>query len=142
MDVDTAPDDLCGAQLVFARWIDVGAKLGMVLLTIGFAAYVSGLIQPQFPIEELPKYWGMELGDFVKATGAPRGWEWLRFVDRGDYLNFLGIGVLASIVIASYVRIVPMLLRGDRVFAAIAVLEVLVLAIAASGLLNGLGGRH
>lgn len=132
--------DMERAQLVFARWLDVGTKIGFVLLVAGFAVYLSGLLPPQVPLAELPKLWGLPLAQFVAASGAPTGWQWLALAGRGDYFNFFGIALLASIVVAAYLRVLPLLARRERVLALIAALEIVVLLAAASGLLNSFGG--
>jgi hypothetical protein len=61
-------------------------------------------------------------------------------IHKGDFLNFAGIVFLAGVTIICYARIIPILLRKkDTVFVVIAVLEVLVLVLAASGLLKAGG---
>ena len=128
--------DVEEAQKSFARWVDAGTKLGLALLIAGFAAYVGGLLPAHIPLSELARSWHLPLPQFIAATGAPTGWQWLLLAGRGDYFNFVGIALLASIVIAAYLRVLPLLARLERRFAAIAALEVAVLLAAASGLLS------
>ena len=125
------------AQLVYARWVDVGTKIGLGILVTGFLAYASGWLPPHVPLDRLPRLWGLPLAQFLDAARAPTGWAWLALAARGDYLNLFGVALLASIVAAGYLRILPLLARGERAFALIALLEILVLAVAASGLLPG-----
>ena len=55
-------------------------------------------------------------------------------------MNFLGIAFLAGVTIVCYLRILPILFaKKDRIYALIALLEVLVLSLAASGLLSSGG---
>ena len=69
---------------------------------------------------------------YVTAASAPTGWAWLGFVARADYLNYVGVALLASVTLAAYARIVPILLaQRERLRAAIAVAQVLVLIFAA-----------
>ena len=52
-------------------------------------------------------------------------------------MNFLGIAFLSGLTIACYLRILPFSLqRKDFVLGTIVMLEVIVLSLAASGLLN------
>lgn len=132
--------DMDRAQQVFARWLDIGTKSSLVLLVAGFAVYASGLLPPHVPLEELPKLWALPLEQFVAATGAPRGWEWLALAGRGDYFNFIGIALLATTIIAGYLRVLPLLAARERAFALIAALEIAVLLTSASGLLNSFSG--
>ena len=129
--------ELGGAQRLFARWLDAGTKIALVLLAASFLAYVTGLLPAQLPPEELAKLWGLPLREFLAAAGAPTGWGWLELWARGDYANYFGMVLLASIVMVAYLRVLPLLMRHDRSFAAIAALEIVVLLAAASGLLAG-----
>ena len=57
-------------------------------------------------------------------------------LDKGDFLNFVGIAILAGVTILCYLAIVPTLLRKkDNAYLTMAILEVLVLTLAASGIL-------
>ena len=123
-----------GEQHLYARWLDVGTRVGFVVLMFTFLIYVFALLDPLVPPQELTRLWSLPVDRYVAATGAPTGWGWLRFLDRGDYLNFVGITVLASITIACYARIIPLLPRMQAVLAAI---QIVVLLAAASGLIPG-----
>lgn len=134
--------DLEKAQQSFARWVDAGTWIGLALLIACFAAYLGGFLPPHVAFEQLTRSWHLPLGQFIAATGAPTGWHWLALAGHGDYGNFLGIVVLASTVIAAYLRVLSLLARHNRAFAVIAALEIFVLLAAASGLLNSFGGGH
>ncbi len=57
------------------------------------------------------------------------------------FLNFIGIAFLAGITILCYGRIVPIIYRQkDYVYTVLAVCEILVLTLAASGILH-MGGH-
>ena len=65
------------------------------------------------------------------------GWRWVYVLGMGDYLNFVGIALLALVTIVCYVGILPTLFRKkDWIYATIAVLEIVVLALAASGIVS------
>ena len=130
--------ELGGAQQAFARWLDAGTKIGLVLLVAGFAAYATGAMTPQIPPQELARLWGLPLKEFLAATGAPTGWHWLPLAGRGDYVNYIAIVLLASIVPVAYLRMLPLLARHARLYALIALLEIAVLLGAASGLLHSI----
>jgi hypothetical protein len=119
-------------QQIYARWVDVGTRAGFVVLILSFLIYASGLLAPQVPLQELARLWGLPVDRYVAASGAPTGWGWLGLVAKGDYLNFLGVALLASVTVAAYARLVPALLaRGERLRAGIAALQVIVLLVAA-----------
>jgi hypothetical protein len=118
-------------QQVYARWLDVGTRIGFIVLLASFVAYVFGALDPHLPPHRLPLLWGLPVDHYVTAANAPTGWAWLAFVAKADYLNYIGVALLASVTLAAYARIVPMLLaQGERLRAAIAVLQVVVLIVA------------
>lgn len=125
-------------QDAYANWLEAGTRLGFVLLVATFAAYVFEVWAPHVPIEDLPALWSLPAQDFRAATGGPAGWDWLRLLGHGDYLTYLGVAVLSAVSIVCYLRIAPPLaLRGERLYAAIALAQILVLVLAASGVLTG-----
>jgi len=127
-------------QLSYAQILDIGMKLGLLLLLVTFVIYVSGILPPHVPVNDLPKYWGMSANKYLAAAHIHRGWWWLGMVGKGDFINFIGIAFLAGITALCYLRIVPVLLKKkDFTYCALAVLEVLILALAASGILKAGG---
>jgi hypothetical protein len=69
------------------------------------------------------------------------GWAWFGNLQFGDMLNFLPIAFLSLLTIVCYTAIIPGLIRKkDTAYVVIAVLEIIVLAVAASGIL-GTGGH-
>jgi uncharacterized membrane protein len=127
-------------QLAYATLLDVGMKVGLVMLVLTFIVYVFGILTPHIPVNDLPKYWAMPVKEYLKATDIHPGWAWLANVGKGDFLNFLGIAFLSAVTIICYMRIIPILMKKkDSVYTALAVIEVLVLVLAASGILRGGG---
>ncbi len=128
-------------QMAYARVLNIGMWLGLLILVITFIVYLSGLLPSFVPIDDLPKYWGMRVHDFNHELHAPTGWGWASMVGKGDYLNFIGIAILSGLTILCYIVIMPILIRKKQTaYVVIAVLEVLVLALAASGIMK-VGGH-
>jgi hypothetical protein len=124
-------------QMAYASVLNIGMWLGLAVLVITFFVYVSGILPSFVPIDELPKYWTMKVHDYNVALNAPTGWGWAPLVGKGDYLNFVGIAILSGLTILCYLVILPILFRKkDTAYAIIAIVEVLVLSLAASGLLK------
>ena len=124
-------------QLAYATLLDKGMKIGLLILIVTFSIYLSGIIKPHLPVEELPKYWSLSVHDYLEIADVHTGWSWVHMVGKSDFLNFIGITFLAGVTIVCYLRIIPILFRKkDTVFAIIAILEVLVLVLAASGVLK------
>jgi len=127
-------------QLAYATILDKGMKIGLLMLVISFIIYVTGILTPYIPVNDLPKYWTMSVHKYLEATGIHPGWAWLKLLGKGDFLNFVGIAFLAGVTAVCYVRIIPILFRKkDVAFGIIAIIEVVVLVLAASGLLKSGG---
>lgn len=127
-------------QLVYAKLLDIGMKLGLLMLVMSFAIYVLGILTPHVPVGDLPKYWSMPVKEYLKATDIHTGWSWIYLLGKGDFLNFVGIAFLSGVTIICYMRIIPILFRKkDTVYAVLAIIEVLVLVLAASGVLKSGG---
>ncbi len=125
-------------QQVYAKWLAAGSQIGFALLVVTFAAYVFDVWEPHVPIEHLPRLWTLPAHEFRSVTDGPHGWEWIALLGRGDFLTYTGIAVLALTTVACYARIVPALATGgERLYAAIAIAQILVLLAAATGVVSG-----
>ncbi|MBF0459239.1 MAG: hypothetical protein HQK99_15215 [Nitrospirae bacterium] len=124
-------------QLRYAGLLSIGMKIGMAMLLISFAIYAIGILPPFVPVEDLPSLWSMPVHDYLHKTGIHQGWSWLYMLNKGDFLNFVGIAFLGGVTVLCFFAIIPILIRKkDYVYALIAALEVTVLVLAASGLLK------
>ena len=127
-------------QLRYARLLDWGTRLGLVVLLLSFAAYVLGLAESHVSVSRLPELWVHPVGRFLELTDSPTGWGWLALVHRGDVAGLLGIAILAGTSVLCLLALVPIYLaRGERAFAAVCLAEVAVVVLAAS---NWLPGAH
>jgi hypothetical protein len=127
-------------ELIYARWLLWGARLGLALLALAFLAYAGGLNAPLVPLEALPGLWGLPLERFLAETGAPTGWRWLAYVDKGDYAALAGIVLLCLVSLACYLRLLPALWRrGERALAFVAAAQIAVFAAAALGVFTAGG---
>jgi hypothetical protein len=125
------------AQLRYARVLDAGMKVGLCVLVLGFLAYVSGLVPAHVPPAQLPGLWTLAAPDYVRATGAPQGWEWIVMLGSGDILPLVGIAILSGISLVCFIVLLPLYAaRRDWIYLAIAALEIAVLTLAASGVLT------
>ena len=125
-------------QTVYARWLEWGTRVGLWLLIAAFAAYAFGVLEPHVELSRLPALWGLPAERYQAMAGAPAGWGWLGFLDKGDHLNLLAVALLSMITVVCYLRILPLhLRRGERLLAAMILAQILVLLAAASGALAG-----
>jgi hypothetical protein len=69
------------------------------------------------------------------------GWAWFSLLGYADFLNFLPVAILAGITILCYGVIIPGLFaRGDMAMGIMAITEIAILVLAASGILK-VGGH-
>ncbi|BCB96862.1 hypothetical protein JZK55_17840 [Dissulfurispira thermophila] len=127
-------------QIRYAKILDLGMKVGLFVLIVTFIIYLTGIAAPYIPVNDLPKYWGMSVHKYLEAAHIPYGWGWLGMIGKGDFLNFIGIAFLAGVTIFCYLAVIPIFFRKkDTVYGIIAIIEVLVLVLAASGILKSGG---
>ena len=123
-------------QLLYARILEIGMYIGLLILFITFGLYTFGILDPYIPLDKISNYWSMNVHDYLKHAEIKAGWAWLGMIKYGDFINFIGVAILAGVTIFCYASIVPTLLKNnDKVYAILAVLEVGILSAAASGLL-------
>ena len=128
-------------QLLYAKILERGMYLGLLILLITFGLYAFGVMDTYIPLDKISKYWSMNVNDYLHHANIKPGWAWVGMLKYGDFVNFIGIAILAGVTILCYAAIVPTLLKNkDTVYAIIAILEVIVLTVAASGIL-GAGGH-
>jgi hypothetical protein len=123
-------------QLLYARILEKGMYLGLLVLFITYALYVFGIMDPYIPLDKISDYWSMNVHDYLEHAEIKNGWAWLGMLKYGDFINFIGIALLAGVTIICYAAIIPTLLKSkDTVYAVLAVIEVIILSAAASGIL-------
>jgi hypothetical protein len=123
-------------QLRYAAILEKGMLFGLLILLITFGIYVFGILNAYIPPTQLPEYWKLNVHDYLEKAHIEIGWAWLGMLKYGDFINFIGITILSGVTIICYLAIFPVLWRNnDKVYAALALLEALILALAASGIL-------
>jgi len=133
-------------QLLYAGILAKGMYLGLGILLVTFVLYLTGIMQPSIPIEELPRLWTLSAHDYLETVNheflhqphVVDGWRWVALLGAGDFVNFVGIAILAAVTIVCYLGILPSLLRKkDWIYFTIAAAEIVVLVLAAAGIGGG-----
>ena len=128
-------------QIAYANILFIGAWSGIVLMMVTYILYVSGIMSPHVDILVITQNWNKGVDEFLKIINAPHGWGWVTLLNKGDFLNYLGLVFIAVLTIICYIfLIIGYGKRNDWAYFAICLIEVLVLATAASGIL-GSGGH-
>jgi hypothetical protein len=123
-------------QILYASILEKGMYIGLAILLVTFAIYAFRIMKPYIPLDDVSSYWSMNVHDYLEHAHIKTGWSWMGMLKYGDFINFLGVAVLAGVSIFCYLAIIPILLKNnDKVYALLALLEVVVLSLAASGIL-------
>lgn len=139
--IDTSTPQASKEQILYAGILNIGMLIGLGALVITFILYGAGIIKPLIPLETVQTYWVLPVKEYLEQSGMQAGWSWIGKLSYGDMLTFLPIAFLSVLTIICYIAIIPGLIRKkDTAYVIIAILEVLVLAFAASGIL-GTGGH-
>lgn len=128
-------------QIIYAEILFWGCWGSIALMIVLYILYLLGIIEPYIPIKTIQQLWHLPSDEFLKQTNIEPGWTWITLLGKSDFLNFIGIAILGLLTIIGYLTLIPAYLKeGEKLYATIAIVEVLVLLLAASGLL-GSGGH-
>ncbi|MDH3801470.1 MAG: DUF1634 domain-containing protein, partial [Deltaproteobacteria bacterium] len=83
-------------QITYADLLFYGSWGAIAILFITFCVYVSGIFESYIPINEVSQYWSMPVSQYVHEANIPIGWGWATLLGKGDFLNFIGIVLLAG----------------------------------------------
>lgn len=137
-DPDTRP---MPEQIIYANILGMGAYLGILIMVVTYILYVTGTIGAHIELEMVVRNWHLNVQEFIQVTNSPYGWGWVGLLGKGDYLNFLGMALLALLTIVCYLVLLPgFVRRKDWTYFSICLAEVVVLSLAASGIF-GSGGH-
>lgn len=128
-------------QIIYANILVVGVWSGIAIMGLTYFLYLSGIMPPHVDLHTITTLWDKGVKEYLALTHSPHGWGWVYFLKKGDFLNYIGFVLLAVMTIICYLVLVKgFLAKKDWLYAGIAVLEILVLSLAASGIF-GSGGH-
>jgi len=128
-------------QITYANLLFIGAWVGILLMLITYFIYVTGILSPHVDVTVITQNWDKGVDEYLKITHSPKGWGWLKLLNKGDFLNFIGLTLIAVLTIICYLfLVIGYKKRKDWVYFFICVFEIAVLTLAASGIL-GTGGH-
>jgi hypothetical protein len=134
---DTLAFENASEQQLYARIVYHMNHLGLFVLVVGFALYLTGMMSPHIPLEDIPLYWSLPLDQYLEKTGAPTGWQWISELSYGDVVPLLGVAVLASVTIVCYlVLFFQFLQKGIKPLVVITAVELFFMLLSASNLIQ------
>jgi len=123
-------------QKRYGAVLDVAMKIGLLTLVVAFVLYLIGIPKPHVPVDEVSANWSLKVGDYLEKAQIEKGWSWMKNLGQSDFLTFAPIAFLASITVICYLTILPIFFkRKDFIYGGLVIAEVLVLVLAASGVL-------
>lgn len=124
-------------QILYANILFYGCWLGILIMIVTYFLYVFGIMEPHVPLQRISQCWSEPVGKYVEGFHIPLGWGWVALLGKGDFLNFVGIVLLAGLTLVCFLTLIPAYVAQKRwVFVFIATVEALVLILAASGILT------
>jgi hypothetical protein len=127
-------------QIIYANLLLMGMVAGIFIMIITYAIYLTGILPPHVDIHLISANWGKAIHEYLEITNSPSGWEWTSLLLKGDFINYIGFVLLGLMTIICYLVLVRGFVRKrDWIYAVISILEIVVLSLAASGLVGGGG---
>ena len=124
-------------QRLMAGVLDVLSKIGLLSLLATFVLYMLDKPAAHVSAKIISKYWSLRVGDYLQAVHLGAGWSWVHHLGESDIMNFAPIAFLCLLSAICYSIVIPFFLKKkDKLYAILATAEVLVLLIAASGILS------
>jgi hypothetical protein len=128
-------------QITYANLLFYGCWGSLALMALTYIVYALGLLDLYMPISKVIALWSQPVGTYLSEGNVPNGWGWLTLIGHGDFINFLGIAILAGMTIVCFIPLaIAYAKKKDFLYFGIAVTEILILALAASGIVGG--GAH
>jgi hypothetical protein len=128
------------AQLFYAKVLNRLTLFGFATLILFFLIYISGIMTPHVPLSQVSQLWTQSSHNYMQAAGIQPGWAWVGHLGYGDMIIYIPIALLAGVTIVCYIGVIFKFIKSQEyILVVIAILEVVVLSAAASGLLKGGG---
>lgn len=135
---DNSQSNVSEVQLKYAAFLHWVALIGLIFLVVGFSLYVFGILPPLVEPERVTEMWHMEAEEYIEANNLPTGWSWLYHIGNGDIVTFSSLIFLAlGTIICLLPTLVLFLKNRDLLYALFVFLELVVLILAATGILIG-----
>lgn len=128
-------------QIIYANLLLIGVWVGIFLMFATYFVYISGLLPSHVDMQLIAQNWGKGVHEYMQITHSPDGWGWTALLVKGDFLNYIGFALLGLMTVVCYLVLVRGYIREKNwIFTTISILEIVVLLVAASGIL-GSGGH-
>lgn len=125
-------------QLAYADILSKVTLLGMVFLGLGLFIYVFELRPSMVSAATVSEHWHMRASEYTQHLQTPNGWDWIEHIFYSDILSyasiiFLSMGTIGCLIVTTF----AFFKEKDRIYTAISIAQVLILLLAASGIVGG-----
>ena len=111
------------------------AVMSVVLLSVSFVLYVSGLRVSHATPERVTELWHLDSKSFRDASRRPTGWSWLGEIETGWGMTIAALSLVSLSAVGSLVPLVPAFgKKRDTWYVYITTLLLFALVVAASGI--------
>lgn len=125
-------------QLVLAKLYRLVSIIGLSLIAAAFVPYVSGILETSIPVQEVSAHWHLDAQSYAESTGTPVGWAFIKALSHGDSLSFGSLVFMGvAVIVCLAVMVFAFLRKRKPEFAIIALLQIVILVIAATGIASG-----
>ena len=121
----------------YAGILQVFILISFAVLLVSFVIFAAEILPAQVATDDIPKLWGLSAEEYGDRTGFPENWAWLGSLGQGDVLTFAALALIAAATPICFLALTYLYLRSrDYPYAVMSFLVVLILVLAASGLVG------
>lgn len=123
----------------YAAVLEWGSRMGLALAVAAFLIYISGVLPSTVKVDDIDKYWGLPLAEYVAATGITTGpGAWLNLLGTGDGLAALPAILFSVLSLVAYLAIaIPTIRDRDHAYAVFIILETALIGATVFGIIGG-----
>lgn len=128
-------------QLTYANTLEFVSHTVIILLAVGYVLYMTGLLPLEVPVSAIASHWHLSAAQMRETLHQPTGWS--VFANpagllHGDVISYISVIFLALATLICLASAV-MVYIGEKmpVYLTISIAQVLVLLVAASGIMTG-----
>ena len=129
-------------QEIYGTILMKGVVTSLSVLCLAFMAYFISLLTAYISYESFVNNWSLPMHEYHKAVGLEigTGWAWVSQLTYPDLASLVTVMYLSSITLICYLKILPIFFkRKDKIYFILTMAEIVVLCVAASGILKAGG---
>jgi|GEM_PF-1059232 len=119
----------------YANILERLSNIGLVLVILGFVVYVFHILPLSISVQSIADNWGHSASDLAAKNIVHTGWSWVKYLPGADVLSLATIALLTMTPFFCLLVTAGFYLKHkDMAYSIITILQLVVLAIAVSGI--------